>query len=135
LEEESMERSAWFPGDETCRRRDLQAPWIARQRKIDRATRKNIDRGCFTVAMLSHDCRVTRGIRGLDPEKTDITDSAVQRWVKAHPAITAAEREKLRARLITNGAKKGPATPVLSQPMGVPGIPDTETALQQGGAS
>jgi hypothetical protein len=53
--------------------------------------------------MLKQDCRINRGMKGIDPDGTDkerADDEAA--WFKAHPVMTAEMREKLRA----DGEKK-----------------------------
>jgi hypothetical protein len=48
--------------------------------------------------MLKHDCCIAQGMKGIDPDGTDRErerDEAA--WFKAHPAIMAEEREKMRA--------------------------------------
>jgi hypothetical protein len=54
--------------------------------------------GYFTLAMLQHDCRITKGMNGIDPNGTDTERAAWEAaWFKAHPVITAELREKRRA--------------------------------------
>jgi hypothetical protein len=48
--------------------------------------------------MLEHDCRIAKGIKGIDPNGTDKERSeAEQEWFKQHPVITEAEKEAMRA--------------------------------------
>jgi hypothetical protein len=48
--------------------------------------------------MLKHDCRICRGIKGIDPDRTDRERAADEMaWFKAHLVITAENREKNRA--------------------------------------
>jgi hypothetical protein len=84
----------WFPDEDICHMADVPA-WVKRQRKV---SRKPAQDGYFTLAMLKHDCRVSKGMKGIDPDGTDrelATNEAA--WFKAHPVITAEMREKLRA--------------------------------------
>lgn len=98
LDEASLEHGNWFPSEESCHRRDLsKTPWVVRQRRIDKATGGEFARGCFTVAMLATDCRITKAFRGLDPEAGEITPEKVRGWIEKHPAITEADRARLRA--------------------------------------
>ena len=47
--------------------------------------------------MLQQDCRIARGVKGINPDGTDKErGEAEAAWLKAHPAITEEEREKLR---------------------------------------
>jgi hypothetical protein len=59
--------------------------------------------GYFTLAMLTHDCRISKGMKGIDPDGTDKERAAWEAaWFKAHPLMTAELREKLKA----DGEKK-----------------------------
>jgi hypothetical protein len=98
-----QENTTWFPDEDICRLADV-PDWVKRQRKVSRkAAPGNSPCGYFTLAMLKQDCRISRGIKGIDPNGTDQERAAdVAAWFKAHPAITAETREKLRA----DGEKK-----------------------------
>jgi hypothetical protein len=68
--------------------------WVKRQRKVSREAASG---GCFTLAMLKQDCRIPKGMRGLDPGRTDKERAADEAaWFTAHPVITAEEIEDLR---------------------------------------
>ena len=89
-----VSKTAWFPDEPICRLLDV-PDWVKRQRRI---AKKAAPGGSFTLAMLQRDCRIAQGIKGIDPDRTD--RERVQEeiaWLKSHPAITEAEREKLRA--------------------------------------
>jgi hypothetical protein len=48
--------------------------------------------------MLKQDCRISKGIKGIDPEGTDKERAADEAaWFTAHPVITAEERERNRS--------------------------------------
>jgi hypothetical protein len=88
----------WFPDEDICRL--VAVPeWVKRQRKVSRKAALGCAlSGYFTLAMLEHDCRISRGMKGIDPDGTDAKRAAEEAaWFKAHPVITAEEREKLRA--------------------------------------
>ena len=80
LEEKELQNKIWYPDDEFCKKSP--APkWVADQRKI---AKKAKDRNkYFTYDMLRRNCRISKGISGLDPEK----DEAPQlvRWFEMHP--------------------------------------------------
>jgi len=95
IDPESLSHGAWFPDEETCRRRDLQQPWVARQRKVARSTGGDPARGCFSVPMLARDCRITSAFRGLDPNQGPATPERVKTWLSEHPAIEALSGEAL----------------------------------------
>jgi hypothetical protein len=68
--------------------------------------------GYFTLAMLQQDCRISKGMKGIDPDGTDTERAADETaWFKAHPVITAEERERNRAMMTKNRAfLAGPGT-------------------------
>jgi hypothetical protein len=99
--------------------------------------------GYFTLAMLNHDCRISHGMKGIDPDGTDKERAADEAaWFKAHPVITAENREKNRAIglknkgfLDGNGCKKDRSKTGLDGVSGEKGswIPPTqEQALKHG---
>jgi hypothetical protein len=86
---------SWFPDEDICRLSDV-PDWVKRQKKV---SRKAAQGGYFTIAMLKHDCRISKGIKGVNPDGTDkerADDEAA--WLKSHPAITDDDREKMKAR-------------------------------------
>jgi hypothetical protein len=84
----------WFPDEDICRLADVPA-WVKRQRKI---SPKAAPGGYFTLAMIMHECRISKGMKGIDPDGTDKERAADEAaWFKAHPVITVEMREKLRA--------------------------------------
>jgi hypothetical protein len=103
----------WFPDEDICRLAGVPA-WVKRQRKI---SKKAALGGCFTLAMLDHDCRIVRGMKGIGPDGTDNERAAGEAaWFKAHPVITTEMREKRRAVMLKNkaltsglGTKKEPS--------------------------
>jgi hypothetical protein len=103
--DEGVADRTWFPDEDICRAgnhpRLADAPeWVKRQRKV---SRKAAPGGYFTLAMLKHDCRICKGMKGIDPDGTDRERAAREAaWFKARPVMTAEMREKLRA----DGEKK-----------------------------
>jgi hypothetical protein len=92
--DEGIADRAWFPDEDMCRLADV-PEWVKRQRKV---SRKAAMGGYFTLAMIRHDCRITKGMKGIDPDGTGKERAADEAaWFKAHPAIMAEIREKLRA--------------------------------------
>jgi hypothetical protein len=92
--DEGVADRTWFPDEDICRLADVPER-VRRQRKV---SRKAVLGGYFTLAMLEHDCRISKGMKGIDPDGTDkerATDEAA--WFKAHPVITQEEREKYKA--------------------------------------
>jgi hypothetical protein len=84
----------WFADEDICRLADVPA-WVKRQRRVSRKAAMD---GYFILAMLEQDCRISKGMKGIDPDGTDKERAADEAaWFKAHPVITAELREKLRA--------------------------------------
>ena len=97
--DEAAAVGAWFPDESICRCADVPA-WVKRQRKIGRKAAAGF---CFTVAMLAHDCRITKNMKGVDPDPSGGEfEAAAKTWLVSHPLITAQERERKR----TIGFKK-----------------------------
>jgi hypothetical protein len=107
----------WFPDEDMCRLAAV-PEWVKRQRKV---SRKAAQGGYFTRAMLKQDCRICKGMKGIDPNGTEKERAAEEAaWFKTHPVITAEERERNRASglknkgfLGGNGCKKDPSEPGL----------------------
>jgi hypothetical protein len=94
LRDEGAADRTWFPDEDICRLTNI-PEWVKRQRKV---SRKATQGGYFTLAMLHHDYRIPKGMKGIDPDGTDKERVAGEAaWFKAHPAITAEKREKLKA--------------------------------------
>lgn len=90
-------KMAWYPNEEVCRLQDV-PEWIKRQRKI--AKKANFFGNFFTLAMLQRDCRISKGIKGIDPDLTDKERLEAEKvWLEAHPVITEEDREKMRAKV------------------------------------
>jgi hypothetical protein len=102
--DEGVADRTWFPRTEVrdediCRLADVPA-WVKRQRKV---SRKAAEGGYFTLAMLKHDCRIRIGMKGINPDGTDKERAADETaWFKAHPVMTAENREKKRAAGLKN---------------------------------
>jgi hypothetical protein len=90
----------WFPDEEMCRCSGV-PEWVKRQRRVSRKAAAGF---YFTLAMLAHDCRISKKMKGIDPNGSDTERAADEKaWFAAHPLITAQVREKYRA----IGFKKG----------------------------
>ena len=92
-----VKKATWFPNEGICRLHDI-PEWVKRQRKIAKKA-NSTDCFFFTFIMLQRDCRIARGIKGIDPDGTEKERAEAElAWLKAHPAITGEERERMRAR-------------------------------------
>ena len=92
---------SWFPGEDVCLKREVPA-WVKRQRKINKRTGGDYTRGLFTIKMLANPGVITVGIRGLDPDKGETTDQAVQEWLKRHPGPSRNPQS-----VLAEGSRKG----------------------------
>jgi hypothetical protein len=103
-DEEAADRT-WFADEDICRLAAV-PDWVKRQRKVSRkAALGGSPSGYFTLAMLKQDCQIRKGMKGVDPDGTDTKradDEAA--WFKAHPVMTAEERQRRR---ITGLKNKG----------------------------
>ena len=111
-DEASMKHCAWFPDEDVCRRGDFAStPMVRNQKRIARATGKDFERGCFTVEMLSGVTKITRSIKGLDPE-TPASADRVKKWLagfKVRKLLTEEQKAVLRARALKmRQGNKGP---------------------------
>jgi hypothetical protein len=105
--DEGIAERTWFPDEDMCRL--ICVPeWVKRQRRVSRKAALGCAlsgalgcalSGYFTVAMLKRDCRISKGMKGIDPNGTDKTRAADEAaWFTAHPVITEEDREKYKAR-------------------------------------
>lgn len=93
------EESTWYPDDEICKNKDYSdLPWIKNQKKI--AKRAKDGSKYFNFQMLNRNCRVTKGIIGLDPEKDE--GLQLEKWLALHPMMkkmSLAQRKAVGERL------------------------------------
>jgi hypothetical protein len=92
--DEGIADRTWFVDEDICRLAGT-PEWVKQQRKV---SKKAALGGYFTLAMLKQDCRISKGMKGIDPDGTDRERAADEAaWFKDHPVITAELREKKRA--------------------------------------
>jgi hypothetical protein len=88
--DEGVEDRTWFADEDICRLNNS-PEWVTRQRRIAHKA-GGPEAGYFTLRMLAHDCRIAKGLKGVDPNGTDKERSeAEQEWFKQHPVITEAK--------------------------------------------
>jgi len=74
----------WYPEEEICKNGDYSnLDWIKNQRKIAKKAKDNSK--YFNFQMLNRNCRITKGITGLDPEKDE--SSQLKKWLVLHPPL------------------------------------------------
>lgn len=80
LDKERLNIGAWYPDEAYCCK--IPVPnWVRVQRKVAKKARDK--ERYFTYGMLTRNCKIAKGILGLDPDK----DEAAQliKWFGAHP--------------------------------------------------
>lgn len=78
------EKYSWFPDEEICRNRDyFNLDWIKNQKKIAKKA-KDLDK-YFNFQMLNRNCRIVKGIIGLDSEKDEAPQ--LKKWLVLHPVM------------------------------------------------
>ncbi|MBA7706908.1 hypothetical protein ES703_115767 [subsurface metagenome] len=91
------ESAYWYPDEEICRKHPV-PDWVKSQKKI---AKKVKDRSkYFTFKMLNRNCRITKGIIGLDPEKDE--GLQLKKWLALHPTkkkMSLAQRKAVGERL------------------------------------
>jgi len=93
------EGSTWYPEENICKNKDYSnLEWIKNQKKIAKKT-KDMSK-YFNFQMLNRDCRITKGIIGLDPEKDE--GLQLKKWLALHPVMkkmSLAQRKAVGERL------------------------------------
>lgn len=94
-------KDIWYPDEEICSLREFSHfPWIRNQKKLARKAKEGF---YFTPRMLEHNCKITQGIKGLNPDKDLSTmESDEKKWLKEHPEkkeLTEEEKKAFRERI------------------------------------
>ena len=99
LDIEHLDIVAFYPDEEICKK--TPAPdWVRAQRKIaKKAKDKN---KYFTYGMLKRNCRIAKGIVGLDPNKPEAPQ--LIKWFESHPPKK--ELSKVEKKIIAKRFKK-----------------------------
>lgn len=80
----NLQGYCWYADEEICRSREFSGlAWIRNQKKIAKRTKDN--NKYFNFEMLNRNCRITKGIIGLDPEKDEIPQ--LKKWLRSHPIM------------------------------------------------
>lgn len=103
----------WYPDEEVCRSREQQRlPWVRKQKRIAKLGLGS-DIGFFTVKMLNSVARISRGMKGADPDDID----SVPKWLSQRverqgvaplemPPNKAIKRGKIIATPLRKGGKR-----------------------------
>jgi hypothetical protein len=92
-DDSTLEKAIWYPGEEICKRSGITITTV--QRRIVRVG--IVPNTCFTVSMLLRKVKVSKGLRGLDPERPRA--EALESWLRQHKGVTPlSEVERTRRR-------------------------------------
>jgi len=105
LDVKHLKVGIWYPDEDICRLK-TSPNWKKIQKKIAKKTKdKNT---YYTYEMLNRNCRVGRGMVGLNPDKPE--KSQLEDWLKKHPSKKAiSEKQK---KLLINAREKRSITKV-----------------------
>jgi len=86
---------SWYPDESVCPRRSsdtfIVPQWLVTQRKIAKK-KLTFEAGYFTCSMMDRNIRVSKGIKGLNPNKPFSTEAKdVGAWLRKHPEIIVTE--------------------------------------------
>ena len=84
-----IKNTYWLPDEEICNKLGR---ITKNQRKIAKRTKSF--NTYYTIEMLKHDCKISKGIKGIDPDKP--LPLQIKKWFEKHPAITDEQRENMR---------------------------------------
>jgi len=90
LEDDSSQ--LWYPDEGICRARKFhRLPWIKKQKRIAKLG-LTIDAGFFTAQMLKSIDRITRSLKGADPDEFD----SETRWLeqREQKRVTASKKRR-----------------------------------------
>jgi hypothetical protein len=81
LEAKSMEDAVWYPNEDICTKRYSDTPhWIQVQRRLKKSLSGILDSGYFTCKMMNATSNVSKGTRGIDPDRIDHKE-AEEQWI------------------------------------------------------
>ena len=70
-----LERRIWFPNEEICTRRNM-PKWVKKQKRIARKTTLGFEAGYFTITDLMKGTKVTKTMRGRQPDDPEPKENA-----------------------------------------------------------
>ena len=101
LDPEHLKIEIWYPDEEICRLKTV-PNWVKIQKKISKRTKDN--NKYYTYKMLNQNCKICRGILGLNPDKPE--EPQLEDWLKKHPQKKAiSEKQK---KILVEARKKSP---------------------------
>ena len=101
LDPEHLKIECWYPDEGICRLKNV-PNWVKIQKKISKRTKDN--NKYYNYKMLNQNCKICRGILGLNPDKPE--ESQLEDWLKKHPSKKAlSEKQK---KILIEARKKSP---------------------------
>ncbi|TKJ45553.1 hypothetical protein CEE35_03465 [Candidatus Aerophobetes bacterium Ae_b3b] len=114
-----INKRLWFSDEQICGARWTQAlSWIQAQKKIKKRARDTSR--YFTLTMLSQNCRLKKGITGLNPDMPVETErKRIEKWCLKHPPkkeVSHEEKQEFIERM--KKAKRGDVNPTKNMHLG-----------------
>ena len=94
LSEEENNKYIWYPDEEICTRRKKLPDWVKQQRKVAKKVSSDNCWFYFTMDMLKVRFRVTKNVKGLDPDKKE--SPQLKQWFKRNKGIKKRKDVTLR---------------------------------------
>jgi len=107
LDPEYLKIGIWYPDEEICRLKTV-PNWVKIQKKISKRTKDN--NKYYTYKMLNQNCKICRGILGLNPDKPEEPQLEEEDWLKKHPPKKAFSEK--RKKILVEARKKWQTTKV-----------------------
>ena len=85
LSEEENKNFIWYPDEEICTRKSNLPEWVKQQRKVAKKANPGNFWFYFTLDMLKIRFRVTKSVKGIDPNKED--SPQLKQWFKRNKGI------------------------------------------------
>jgi len=80
MEIEQESNCTWFPDEDICKLNKKPPKWVSQQKKIASKVQPENEAYYFTVEMLSLPFRVTKNVKGLDPDLNEVAQ--LRAWKK-----------------------------------------------------
>lgn len=105
--DKSLKQGIWYPDQEICKRKGFgDRDFIKAQKKIVKV--KSDPNYYFTIQMLKRNCKIGKGMCGIDPDETE--KPQLQNWLKVHPVLqkrTLSPKQIKSQRKFSDRSKKG----------------------------
>ena len=86
LSDEENSGCIWYPDEDVCRLRKAMPVWVKQQRKIARKFQTENTYYYFTLAMLKIPFRVTKAVKGLNPDNLN-EGKQLKTWFQTHKGV------------------------------------------------